>query len=226
MAKELPYFKFYVNEWFNGDITLENYDLQGVFINICAYYWSKDCEIEKDNLFKKFRNEQQQIEKLIDSNIIKVKNNKVVISFLNEQLQSKEVQTITNRKNGLLGGRPKKEKTEKKPNGFNFANRNESETITQTKANDNPNETNIKESKVKEIKEEKCVRPSIIDVINFFFENSYSSKAANKAFKLYNDQDWKDTKGNIILDWQAKMINVWFKPENEIVKGYSPNLTN
>lgn len=142
MAKELPYFKFHINEWLNGDITLEDYELQGIFVNICAYYWSKDCDLSKPNLLKKFRGLEGKIEQLIQSDVIKVVGQNVRIHFLNEQYGSKEVQKIANRQNGLLGGRPRKEKTEEKPNGFNFANRNE----TETKANGNPNITNIEES--------------------------------------------------------------------------------
>jgi len=37
--KELPYFKFNSSEWINGAITLEDLQAQGLFINICAYYW-------------------------------------------------------------------------------------------------------------------------------------------------------------------------------------------
>lgn len=135
MSKEIPYFKFYIGEWFNGDITLEAYDLQGVFINICAYYWSKDCQLSLVNLKKKFRDIHIEIDTLIESNIIKVIHEDVSISFLDEQLASKEVQTIANRVNGAKGGRPVK--TENKANGLNFVN-----------PNDNPNVTNIKESKV------------------------------------------------------------------------------
>ena len=85
-----------------------------------------------------------------------------------------------------------------------------------------------KEEKKKEEIEEpkKGVRPSVSEVIDFFFENSYSSQAAKKAFDTYNKNNWKDTKGNEIKDWKVKMQKVWFKPDNEIVKGYSPQLTN
>lgn len=150
MAKELPYFKFYISDWINGDITLESYEAQGLFTNICAYYWSKDCDLTLINLKKKFRGSEDLIDLLISSGIIKIKSGIVFINFLIEQLKSKEVQVITNRINGLKGGRPRKEETEEKPNGFIFDNRNETEIITETKPKDNPIKTNIKESKVKD----------------------------------------------------------------------------
>lgn len=100
MSKELPYFKFYIADWISGDITLEDFNVQGLFVNICAYYWSKDCEVSLINLRKKFRGYEDEINTLIDSNIIKITSENVTISFLNEQLTSKEVQKITNKING------------------------------------------------------------------------------------------------------------------------------
>lgn len=151
MAKELPYFKFYISEWTNGDITLEDYELQGLFISICAYYWSKDGDLSTQVLLKRFRGYDNQIKQLTDSKIIKIKDGNISISFLNEQLQSKQLQKYTNKANGAKGGRPKKDKTEDKPNGL----LTETEGVTESKANDNPNETNIDYSIVDYRKEEK-----------------------------------------------------------------------
>lgn len=86
MAKELPYFKFFCSEWSDGDITLEDYKIQGLFINICSYYWSNNCNVDIDKLKKKFRHSKKDIDYIIDENLIKVNNNKVEINFLIEQL--------------------------------------------------------------------------------------------------------------------------------------------
>jgi hypothetical protein len=162
MAKEIPYFKFYISEWLNGDITLETNECQGLFINACAYYWQKDGQLTLTVLLKRFRGFEDQINILIGSNLIKLIGENISISFLDEQMGSKEVQKITNRKNGSKGGRPKKVKTEIKPTGL-FSE-------TETKANDNPNITNIEESKVnkskvKEIKEDNTL--NFIEDIEF-----------------------------------------------------------
>jgi len=162
MAKELPYFKFYPGEWSNGDITLESYEIQGLFINICAYYWSKDCIVSYDVLFKKYRFSTEHLDQIIDLGIIKVEGTNIVISFLDEQMQSKEVQAVTNRINGLKGGRPPKKETENKPNGLFFG--------SEIKANENPNETNIKESKVKESKVKKNREDNIKEKCRLSFE--------------------------------------------------------
>lgn len=144
MAKELPYFKFYISEWLNGDITLEDYECQGLFINICAYYWSKNSYLPFSVLRKRFRGQEHNIETLIESGIIKINGDLIDITFLNEQMDSKEIQKITNQKNGAKGGRPKKEKSEKKPNGL-FSE-------TEYEANVNPKQTNIEERKEDKIK--------------------------------------------------------------------------
>ena len=85
MAKEIPFFKFFTGEWSNGDITAENYKTQGVFINICAIYWTKEGKVTENFLRKNIR-ENKCIDELVDSNIIKVEDGSILISFLDEQL--------------------------------------------------------------------------------------------------------------------------------------------
>ena len=60
MAKEIPFFKFFVGEWANGDITAENYKTQGVFINICSIYWTKEGELSEVFLRKKIKAKSNQ----------------------------------------------------------------------------------------------------------------------------------------------------------------------
>lgn len=144
MAKELPYFKFVIGEYLNGDISLEDYRIQGVFICICAFYWHNSCDLTTSRLFKRYKDISDDFDALVKENIIKVKGDKITINFLDEQWNSKEVTKVINRLNGAKGGRPKKQQeTENKPNGFFNENRNESETQPKTNPKHNPNETNI-----------------------------------------------------------------------------------
>lgn len=198
MAKEIPYFKFYTGEWFTGDIVLEDYETQGLFINICAFYWSKDCELSTVMLLKKFKGYDKHLYQLIEASLIKTDGVNIFISFLDEQFDSKEVQKITNRVNGSKGGRPRKP-VEQKPNGFNLG----SELKTQTKPNDNPqhnpNITNIKESKVDYSKEEESKEEdfaftekkeelikSLIEV--FGFSEHKFSQQKSMVFSFVNSQ--------------------------------------
>jgi hypothetical protein len=55
--------------------------------------------------------------------------------------------------------------------------------------------------------------PSLDEVDKFFKENGYTN--ADKAWNYYNDGDWKDSKGNPVVNWKQKMRMVWFKDENK-----------
>ena len=88
MAKELPYFRFIVQDWQNGKICLESLDIQGLFINICGYYWINDCHLTLTILKKKFNTYSNFIDELVKLKIIKheKKYDKIEIDFLNIQL--------------------------------------------------------------------------------------------------------------------------------------------
>lgn len=87
MAKELPYFKFFISEWITGDITICDMETQGVFINICSYYWSKNGSICLANVKQRFSNNIANVEQLIFMKIIKLdEDDNIIINFLDEQM--------------------------------------------------------------------------------------------------------------------------------------------
>jgi len=188
MAKELPYYKFEVMSFMTGDIYLERYELQGIFYNLCAFYWSKDCDLKIAAVMKKYTHHFPLIKELIELEIIKVDGEYLSISFLNEQWASKETQKMVNAINGKKGGRPKREdkpnETENKPNGLNFVN---------------PNETNIEKSKedkiiVEESKENDfaftSLKSDLIDalVIHYGFTEMRFANSQKQIFQFVNTQ--------------------------------------
>ena len=42
---ELPYFKFFPNQWLTGTIAFQEIEVQGAFIRVCCFYWSKGCKV-------------------------------------------------------------------------------------------------------------------------------------------------------------------------------------
>jgi hypothetical protein len=142
--KELPYFKFYTNEWITGDITFLDYESQGLFINLCAYYWSKDATLTLKNAKRKFSDVNENcFDQLIESDIIKINDDKIIIKFLDEQRGERGKLSVTNSKNGSKGGRPKKQiESEIKPTALFI----ESETITK--------KSNIEEKREEEKRKE------------------------------------------------------------------------
>lgn len=114
MAKELPYFQFEPGQYLAGNIQFCTYEEQGIFINICALYWQRSCEISKEQLDKKFS--KVVIDSLIDSNILKCsQKGKVFIEFLDEQFESIKASKLKCSVNGKKGALIKKQATLKPP---------------------------------------------------------------------------------------------------------------
>ena len=109
MAKELPWFKFYADEWLTGHITLEDELLQGVFITVCAYYWKLDGNLNIHILKRRYRHIANDIwRELIDKNFLKMSSeNQISIKFLDEQIKNRKKQSKINSANGRRGGQAK-----------------------------------------------------------------------------------------------------------------------
>ena len=143
MSRELPYFKFFTGEWLNGDITLEDYELQGLFINVCAYYWHRECEVNYDQLAKKFRTNNLAD---LDPEFIKVdeESNEVTIEFLDEQYEE-----FATRKKKLsqAGKKGAKRKAEKKKEAENKPPLNHPSTTKEEKDKEQKKRKTIEERK-------------------------------------------------------------------------------
>ena len=106
---------------------------QGVFINICSYYWSQECEISFEKLLKRFKIHKKQIENLKKAKIIFSENENLVIKFLDKQWTEREAVKLRNQQNGKAGGRPKL-----------------TQSVKSGLAKANPSETNIEEKREEE----------------------------------------------------------------------------
>jgi len=215
MAKELPYFKFFVSEWSDGDITLEDMDVQGLFINICAYYWSNNCEVTLEKAKKKFRGFDDQFNTLIDSEIISVIHDGFLsINFLNEQKDERSAISSKNSEAGKASALARKEEKQRKLN--------EKVTPVEITFNGNPTikrrEEKKREEKKREEKKKRFSPPTILEVKDYFKEKGYTDSSAVKAFEYYDVAGWKDSKGNQVKNWKQKMLSVWFKPENKFIE--------
>jgi hypothetical protein len=87
LAKELPYFRFYVSEWLNDDISFLPYNVKGVFADVCSLYWFKDCSITKAMLEQRLNDAKDELEQLYSMGIIKLDDDmqEIRINFLDEQ---------------------------------------------------------------------------------------------------------------------------------------------
>jgi len=87
------------------------------------------------------------------------------------------------------------------------------QTSTKSTVNDNVNVNDIKE---KRRRNSVFVKPKIEEVNDYFSDNGYTNKSADKFFKYYDVSDWHDSKGKKIVNWKQKAQSVWFKDENKI----------
>lgn len=73
----------------------------------------------------------------------------------------------------------------------------------------------IEKKKSSEQKRKKFEPPTKEEVIKYFDEKGYSKEQGLTAFNYYDVADWKDARGNKVVNWKQKMIAVWFKPEHK-----------
>jgi len=190
MAKELPYFKFEPAEYLTKDISFCSLSAQGLFINICSYYWQRNCKLTKEQLLKRL-NHENELNELIQEGVIDLIDNNIFIKFLDNQLNEVEIKSKTNSINGGKGGRPKKNpiESEIKPK----ENPNKSESISETKG--------IREDKIIEdkIKENNSKANLEIRTLAFKeklvpFKNKYSIDLLKNFFQYWTEPNHSKTK--------------------------------
>lgn len=99
--KELPYFKFYPNQWITGSIMFMDLDVQGAFMKICCYYWSKECNVSREQIKSLVPDHWTE---LIDSQLLKIDKDKIKIKWLDEQYAERLKEHKRNVSNGRKGG--------------------------------------------------------------------------------------------------------------------------
>jgi len=191
MSTRLPYFKFTIGEYMNGSIIYESYEIQGMFIKVCAMYWGKDCQMTRDELSK--RMDSFAIQKLEKLNVIKFTEKRIKIHFLDEQYAElsnlHNVRVQAGRKGGL--------------------------SKAKAKPKQNPS-IKIREDKIIEDKKNKrFIPPTLLEVQEYFKLKGYYNHIALKAFEFYDAGGWIDGKGNAVQRWKQKMVSVWFKDEHK-----------
>jgi hypothetical protein len=177
MAKELPYFKFEPAEYLTKDISFCSIGSQGLFINICSYYWQRECSLTVEQVSRRF-NYPNELQELIDEGIIDIENSVIKIKFLDLQYEDATKLSSKNSLNGSKGGRPKKNPTE-----------------TETKPKLNPTE-----SQTKGIREDKRIEDDI-DIRKQKFTESlrpflitYGTDMLNDFYLYWTEHGYNDIK--------------------------------
>ena len=79
-----------------------NLDLQGAFMKICCYYWSKECNVSRDQIKSLVPKHWSD---LIDKNLLKVNGNQIRIKWLDEQYEERKKAHVKRVNAGRKGGK-------------------------------------------------------------------------------------------------------------------------
>lgn len=191
MSKELPYFRFTVQDWQNGKISLENYELKGLFVDICGYYWINDCSITLTMLNKRFSIAKAMITELINLDIIKheLRHDKVQIEFLNNQYDLLSEKRKLRQIAGSKGGNAKAMLKQKRS------------------------------YKDKDKDKDKDNIPEFLEFKNFALENekSLNIKALELKYKSWVENKWMDGNNKKIKNWKSKLLNtIQYLPKDQV----------
>jgi hypothetical protein len=177
MAEKLPYFKFFTGEWANGSITLESFAVQGVFINVCCFYWSKQGNVLKTQLEKKIRS-KKELNVLYEEEIIKLQDDFIVIEFLDNQMVERD---SVSKKNSEAGKKSAQKRAEKRQRESNVK-----ATPVEITFNENPTIKNKKreEEEEKRIRKEKELKVS--ELFNRFWSLYDKKTNREKCLKKFS----------------------------------------
>jgi ribosomal protein L12E/L44/L45/RPP1/RPP2 len=203
MSKELPFFKFTATEWLTGDISYEPFEIQGLYIAICATYWAKNGSVTLAKLKQRLSSAQaEHWECLIAGKYIEIVNGRIVIKFLDEQID--ELSSIRDKKvaAGRLGAAARV-----------FKHRSSTAQA--------PLKHKDKEEDKEEDKDEESgiTRESIF---SFFLTSKVDKQLkanrlkseSDKFYNYYGSQNWRKANGQKITNMQLA-VDHWLSNLNE-----------
>ena len=178
---------FYPDEWKDGDVTLLPFDLQGIFINVCCYYWKRNCNIDITKLKQRYNTViTEQWESLISSDILKVGvDGKIIIQFLDEQWDKRQSEY--------------KQKSDAGKKGMESRWGVNNTPIT--------DHNNIEEDKDKNKIKKKIFKPPTIIEVREYCKERKNTVNVNKWMSHYEANGWMVGK-NKMKDWMAA-VRTW-----------------
>jgi uncharacterized protein YihD (DUF1040 family) len=212
MAKELPYFQFEPAEYLTKDVSFCTLSAQGLFINICSFYWQRKCDLTKDQFLRRF-NYESEFNELIKEGVIDLEDDKIIIKFLDNQFDNATKTSRKNSENGSKGGRPKK----------TIENPIENPIKSENKPKINPNKSELKGIKEDNIKENKIIKDKVNDInerkLKFSstlspYLSIYGKDMLNDFYKYWTEPNQSNTKFKKELEktWSLeRRLETWAK---------------
>ena len=222
MAKELPFFKFEPGAWDSGMIQLCSLEAKGLFIEICALYWSRLGELPYALALQKLCRGNAKLMQELEQNQIfalQMVNDRqfIVINFLDEQLQDFN-KTSEKRQKAAL-----KRWDNQAVNANAMQMQSKSNAIREDKRREEEiREDKIREDKIREDKnnvegvktrQSRFAPPLLSEVKNLIEKNNYQVDA-ERFHDFYTSKNWMVGK-NKMKDWHAAVRNWHRKNQQE-----------
>ena len=228
MSKRLPYFQFEPAEWLAGDIMFCSMESQGLYVNLMALYWQKDCDLSLEQA-KKRLNSEKSFEELISEKIIKVDSGKIQISFLNDQWGKLSEKSTANSDNGRKGALKRWQKNgesivppiEENSQAIATPLKNDgdsnSETIALRREEKRKEEIRKEEIIIEKYEERKLKFSSTLQP----FLNAYGKDFLNDFYKYWTEPNKSQTKFKQELEktWDLeRRLEMWARNDNKFKK--------
>ena len=221
MAKELPYFKFEPNEWENGNIQMCSREQKGLFIDLCAIYWSRLGDLPHKLAVQKLSGgNATALDSLCDEGIFALRDGYICIDFLDEQLEHFDNISRLNSKNAKEGWEKRR-----KQRGLSDRNATASKSQCESDAIREEERREEKSRKEKKTPATKIEIPTFEEFLGYAKTLPNYTTGHNFPLKAKYDQwvelKWKDGNGKKISNWKLKLNNTWtyikpvFSPNNQ-----------
>lgn len=102
--KKYPYIRFHSSQWLAGTVSFQSNELAGIYIKLCCFYWTRECNLPREQVKTIVGNHYND---LLKSGLIKCKNDRIYINWLDEQYEENEKKRKINIANGRKGGQAK-----------------------------------------------------------------------------------------------------------------------
>lgn len=228
MSKRLPYFQFEPAEWLAGDIMFCSMESQGLYVNLMALYWQKDCDLSLEQA-KKRLNSEKSFEELISEKIIKVDSGKIQINFLNDQWKKLSEKSNANSDNGRKGALkrwqknseyivpPQAENSQAIATPLKSDSDSNSETIALRREEKRKEEIRKEEIIIEKYEERKLKFSSTLQP----FLNAYGKDFLNDFYKYWTEPNKSQTKFKQELEktWDLeRRLEMWARNDNKFKK--------
>ena len=202
--EKLQWFKFSYADWRMGKIQKCSEITQARFINLCCLYWSKDAVLSYEDA--EIEIDKEHLDILISKKIIKLKDEFILIEFLDEQIENIS-ETSEKRRIAVLKrwGKVKENNTSVLQNNTSVLQNDTEESRVEKKR--------VEKKRVDNIKSEFFRQTSAMELIQKNHKLSDNGLAELK--ELFWTMEYEDTESLKPINEIRKHFNNWLKYNTE-----------